>query len=95
MRASEVQLYFICPSLIRSIMMIPFFFFPCSFFAHKLSIANKIKEHVFNTLVLNMEHYSMLSTFVFAHLNSQVEQLLDVEYIPFLLELPPYICIYF
>jgi hypothetical protein len=36
----------------------------------------------------------MLSTFVFAHLNSQVEQLLDVEHIPFLLELPPYICIY-
>jgi hypothetical protein len=36
----------------------------------------------------------MLSTFVFAHLNSQVEQLLDVEHIPFLLELPPYICLY-
>jgi hypothetical protein len=65
-------------------MTIPFSFFPCSFFAHNLSIANKIKQTCwFST----WNSIPMLGTFVLAHLNSQVEQLLDVEHIPFLLEL--------
>jgi hypothetical protein len=53
--ASEVQLYIIGPSLIRSIMTMPFFFFLAAFFAHTLSMANKILKRVFNMLVLNME----------------------------------------